>query len=67
MSDCGFTVFDTALGPFGVAWRDDTIVTVQLPEADRAATQARLVRRCRRARKRNHPRRSRLSWTASSR
>ncbi len=38
-------VFDTALGPCGVAWNPRGLVAVQLPEADCAATERRLARR----------------------
>src|SRR5690348_12643228 len=41
----GFTLFDTAIGSCGIAWRGDTVVGVQLPEADAQATRARLRRR----------------------
>jgi len=36
-------VFDTAIGPCGVAWTARGLVGVQLPEASRAATEQRLV------------------------
>jgi methylated-DNA-[protein]-cysteine S-methyltransferase len=36
-------VFDTAIGPCGVAWSDRGLVGVQLPEKDRAATELRLA------------------------
>ena len=36
-------VFDTALGPCGVAWNARGLTAVQLPEANRAATERRLV------------------------
>jgi methylated-DNA-[protein]-cysteine S-methyltransferase len=45
MSAAGFTLFDTAIGPCGVAWGPRGIVGVQLPEADAPATRARLARR----------------------
>lgn len=45
MSDSAFTLFDTAIGACGLAWRDDLIIGVQLPEADREATAARLAQR----------------------
>src|SRR6185312_13206045 len=41
----GFTLFDTAIGSCGIAWRGETVVGVQLPEADAEATRARLRRR----------------------
>jgi methylated-DNA-[protein]-cysteine S-methyltransferase len=37
-------VFETAVGPCGIAWSDAGIRGVQLPEATEAATEARLVR-----------------------
>ncbi|HVL44756.1 MAG TPA: methylated-DNA--[protein]-cysteine S-methyltransferase [Acidovorax sp.] len=40
----GHVLFDTALGPCGIAWGPGGIVAVQLPEADAPATQARLLR-----------------------
>jgi len=39
------TLFDTALGPCAIAWSAHGIVALQLPEADRRATRARLRRR----------------------
>jgi methylated-DNA-[protein]-cysteine S-methyltransferase len=36
-------VFDTAIGPCGVAWSARGLVAVQLPEKDRAATERRLA------------------------
>ena len=41
----GFTTFDTALGPCGIAWGERGIVGVQLPEDSAAETFARLRRR----------------------
>lgn len=41
----GFCVFETAIGPCGIAWRDALIAGVQLPEADEARTRARMQRR----------------------
>ena len=38
-------VFDTAIGPCGVAWNARGLVAVQLPEANRAATEQRLAAR----------------------
>lgn len=35
-------VFDSALGPCGIAWRDDALTHVQLPLADREATMVEL-------------------------
>ena len=45
----GVTLFDTAIGPCGIAWGARGICGVQLPEADANATQARLRRRFPRA------------------
>lgn len=41
----GIALFDTALGPCGIAWSARGICAVQLPEADADATRARLARR----------------------
>jgi methylated-DNA-[protein]-cysteine S-methyltransferase len=41
----GFCLFDTAIGPCGIVWSEHGIVAVQLPEGDRDATRARLIRR----------------------
>jgi methylated-DNA-[protein]-cysteine S-methyltransferase len=41
----GFALFDTAIGRCGVAWTDDGIAAVQLPEASDDAARARLRRR----------------------
>lgn len=38
------TLFDTALGSFGIAWGPAGITAVQLPEPDAEATRARLLR-----------------------
>lgn len=38
-------VFDTPIGPCGVAWNERGLVAVQLPEANRTATERRLVKR----------------------
>jgi len=45
MATYGFTLFDTAIGPCGIAWNERGIKGVQLPEADAAKTRARLLRR----------------------
>jgi methylated-DNA-[protein]-cysteine S-methyltransferase len=39
----GFALFETALGTCGIAWSDAGVTRVQLPEASRAKTRARLV------------------------
>ncbi len=41
----GYAIFDTAIGRVGLAWSDRGLRSVQLPEADEAATVARLRRR----------------------
>ncbi|MDX2171207.1 MAG: methylated-DNA--[protein]-cysteine S-methyltransferase [Deltaproteobacteria bacterium] len=41
----GFALFDTAIGACGVAWGDDGIVGMQLPEGPPLATRAHLRRR----------------------
>ena len=47
MSDMtiGFTLFDTAIGRCGIAWREKGLVGVQLPEANERQTRARIQRR----------------------
>lgn len=37
-------LFDTAFGPCGLAWSEQGLTRLQLPERDRAATEARLCR-----------------------
>ncbi len=41
----GFSVFETAIGHCGIAWTDAAIAGAQLPEADEAATRARMRKR----------------------
>lgn len=45
----GYALFETALGWMGVAWNDAGVTAVQLPEADRDATERRLAERARAA------------------
>jgi len=45
MEALGFCVFDTAIGPCGIAWSGKAIVTCQLPEHDREGTMRRMQRR----------------------
>ena len=45
MTDQGFTLFDTAIGPCAIAWRSGRIVGVGLPERTPAHTRARMARR----------------------
>ncbi len=40
----GFCLFDTAIGACGIAWTDDALAAVQLPEADEDGTRRRLLR-----------------------
>jgi methylated-DNA-[protein]-cysteine S-methyltransferase len=45
MTAWGFALFDTAVGRCAIAWGDNGIVGVQLPEADEIETRARALRR----------------------
>ena len=45
MKAIGYTLFDTAIGPCGIAWGERGIVGTWLPEADEPRTRARLLRR----------------------
>jgi methylated-DNA-[protein]-cysteine S-methyltransferase len=40
----GCCLFDTAIGPCGIAWTADALAAVQLPEATREDTERRLLR-----------------------
>ena len=40
----GFCLFDTAIGACGIAWTQDALAAVQLPEASEEGTRARLLR-----------------------
>jgi methylated-DNA-[protein]-cysteine S-methyltransferase len=40
-----YCVFETAIGPCGVAWTEDGLTRVQLPQANRSATEQRLRKR----------------------
>jgi methylated-DNA-[protein]-cysteine S-methyltransferase len=44
MHEFSYTLFRTAVGTCGIAWGDNGIVAVQLPEASESATAARLLR-----------------------
>ena len=44
MGAIGHALFDTDLGPCGVAWSGDGVCRLQLPEADAERTRARLLR-----------------------
>jgi methylated-DNA-[protein]-cysteine S-methyltransferase len=37
-----YALFDTPIGSCGIAWSGDGVVAVQLPEADKRATRARM-------------------------
>lgn len=41
----GFALFDTAIGPCALAWREAGLVGVQLPEGSEAATRRQIARR----------------------
>lgn len=45
MTASAFTIFETAIGPCGLAWNGRGIAGFQLPEGDAAGTRARLARR----------------------
>ena len=45
MQTLGYSLFDTAIGTCGIAWSVAGLTGVQLPEADAAASRARLRRR----------------------
>lgn len=45
MTTRGYALFDTALGCCGIAWGEDGLIGLQLPERDLAATRTRLRRR----------------------
>jgi methylated-DNA-[protein]-cysteine S-methyltransferase len=45
MNDFCFSLFDTAIGACGIVWGARGIAGVQLPEANEAATRARILRR----------------------
>ena len=40
----GCCLFDTAIGPCGIAWTDNALATVQLPETTVAGTRERMLR-----------------------
>ena len=45
MTSAGFTLFPTAIGSCGIAWRGDTVVATHLPEESEAATASKLAAR----------------------
>lgn len=46
----GFAIFETAIGPCGIAWSERGVIGVQLPEATEPRTRARLQKNFREAR-----------------
>ncbi|MCB1747859.1 MAG: methylated-DNA--[protein]-cysteine S-methyltransferase [Gammaproteobacteria bacterium] len=67
MSKSGFALFDTAIGPCGLAWRPTGLVGVQLPEKTPGATRERLAARfadLQPAEPRGTPRRAREAMVA---
>lgn len=44
MAAVGCCLFDTAIGPCGIAWTADALAAVQLPETTRAGTLRRMLR-----------------------
>lgn len=55
MNDTGYTLFDTAIGPCGIAWGENGIIGVQLPELSPDETGPRLARRFPEAREMKPP------------
>jgi methylated-DNA-[protein]-cysteine S-methyltransferase len=51
----GYSIFDTAIGPCGIAWNDNGITAFQLPEEDVAATEKRLAAKSPNQKKGNPP------------
>lgn len=45
MNDFAFTLFDTALGRYAIAWSARGVAAVSFPEADEEKTKARLLKR----------------------
>jgi methylated-DNA-[protein]-cysteine S-methyltransferase len=45
MTPKGFTIFETAIGPCGIAWAGETIIATMLPEGDAAGTRKQLLLR----------------------
>jgi methylated-DNA-[protein]-cysteine S-methyltransferase len=45
MAGLGYSVFDTGIGRCGIAWGDDGILSVHLPEAREIETRRRMLRR----------------------
>src|SRR5260370_34867835 len=45
MTSQGFTLFDTSVGPCGIAWGQHAIAGIALPRGDATRTRTRLLRR----------------------
>ena len=45
VADTGYCIFDTAIGPCGIAWTGGTIASCQLPEGNREGTLRRMKQR----------------------
>lgn len=45
MTEPGFAIFDTAIGPCAIVWGARGLLGVQIPEANEAATRARVLKR----------------------
>jgi len=56
MTEPGFSIFETAIGPCGIVWGERGIVGVQLPEGSAAKTRSRLKNRFEGAREATPPR-----------
>ena len=52
VDDTGFALFETAIGPCAIAWRDDAIVGTALPEPSETALRGRMAARFREANER---------------
>jgi methylated-DNA-[protein]-cysteine S-methyltransferase len=55
MTEQGLAVFETAIGPCAIVWGARGLLGVQLPEADEAATHARIAKRFPQAREMTAP------------
>ena len=51
-----YTLFDTAIGRCGIAWSEDGVAALQLPEKTNSATRLRLLRHCPEAEEASPPR-----------
>jgi methylated-DNA-[protein]-cysteine S-methyltransferase len=55
MAGRGYTIFDTGLGRCGIAWADNGVIGVQLPEAREIETRGRMLRQYPDAREQRPP------------